>query len=109
MACIPFLPRGSHPGSGPAPTNPVTEPDDQDVTCCECTGGIPAAGLARPIKAAGNFEANGGPRGATDISARINAIRLGELPAPLGDWASDQGWEVRIEDGEAPSLNRFSF
>ncbi|WP_308812445.1 MULTISPECIES: UDP-2,3-diacylglucosamine diphosphatase [Halomonas] len=27
----------------------------------------------------------------------------------VGDWTRDQGWEVRIEDGEAPSLNRFSF
>ena len=48
------------------------------------------AGLARPIKASGNFEADRGRTGLTDISARINATRLGDLPAPLSDWASDQ-------------------
>ena len=27
----------------------------------------------------------------------------------LAEAAAQQGWEVRIEDDEAPSLNRFSF
>lgn len=69
------------------------------------------AGLARPINASGNFEANRGARGATNISARINATRLGDLPAPLGDWATDQALidlAGTLQPDNAFVLNRFS-
>ncbi|MEM5518373.1 translocation/assembly module TamB domain-containing protein [Henriciella sp. AS95] len=51
-----------------------------------------AAGLPRPIQAQGQFELSRARDNATNFNARINASNLGDLPAPLNQWADGQAY-----------------
>ena len=84
--------------------NSTKAADIMDVTPEEVVDVMQAHGVRRLIhghthRPAVHDLSLAGPQGDTLSAQRI----------VVGDWASDQGWEVRIEDGEAPSLNRFSF
>ena len=50
------------------------------------------ADLARPVNLAGNFEADRAGGGVTRFNTRISASRLGDLPSPISDWASDEAF-----------------
>ncbi|WP_084397009.1 translocation/assembly module TamB domain-containing protein [Henriciella aquimarina] len=49
-----------------------------------------AAGLARPVKANGQFKASRTGDRRTTFETRINASNLGELPRPVSDWSDGQ-------------------
>ncbi|WP_084419933.1 translocation/assembly module TamB domain-containing protein [Henriciella litoralis] len=69
------------------------------------------AGLARPINAAGQFEAQRAGGGVTRFNTQINATNLGDLPAPLKDWASDQAIinaAGTLQSDNSVDINRFS-
>lgn len=69
------------------------------------------AGLARPVNLSGNFEATRAGSGVTQFNTRISASELGELPAPVSDWAGETALlNVRgaLQANNSVDLNSFS-